>query len=585
MTFQTRLILSIASILILAFLLLQYDTFRHTTSDGEEQLQQKAEEIRGVLMSMRRVYHKQFLNSDILLSEKTVGFLPAHAMNRISAEFSNWSDTGLSFNNVSQKPRNPNQNADAIELKAIQFFEQNRQKKLLFTPYDNKAGEPYYLYARPIWIEKYCLKCHGERSKAPETIQKLYPTAFDYQVGDLRGILSIKLPAKTIQNKTTEHFWHQLQINAIGLFILLVSIFFLVQYYLARPLKKITTGMKSVTEDAFHHKLRGLQGEFAEPAHIFNQMSSKIIEQRQDLQEMVNSLDNKVKERTSELDNKISELTKTRNELIQSEKMASLGRLVGGFAHEINTPIGVAVSASSFLEENARTIKHLLAQEEVTEEELLACSEPIEEAAKLTQSNLRRAAKLVASFKRTAIDQSNETSHLFDVAESISDVINSLRNKFKRTQIKINIKCPEKLSLYGNPGDLEQLLTNLMFNSLVHGFNNGEEQGSIHIEVKQVKKIFQLEYSDNGKGMDITHLDRIFEPFFTTNRTHGGSGLGLYICYNLVTINLKGTIHCDSRPNQGVYFLIQFPIQHPIQHQFPIQHPIQHPIQQQDKDE
>lgn len=561
MKFQTRLILSIGSILILVFLVLQYTTFQQAMEDGEEQLKQTAEEIRGVLMSMRRIYHHQFLESGVGLSEKTVGFLPAHAMNRISAEFINWSNSGLSFNNVSQKPRNPMQNADVVELKAIQFFEQNRKKELLFVPFDNESGEPYYLYARPIWVEEYCLKCHGKRSEAPPTIRKLYKTAFDYQLGELRGILSIKLPAATIRQKALHNFWHQLLINAAGLLILLVSIIFLVRHYLATPLKQITLGMKSVTDDAYQHELSGLHGEFAEPVRIFNQMSYKITEQRQDLQDMVDSLDSKVKERTNELDSKIAELTHTRNELLQSEKMASLGRLVAGFAHEINTPIGVAVSGSSSLEENARTVKQLLAQEEVTEEELLACTEPMEEAAKLVQSNLRRAAKLVSSFKRTAIDQSNVTPHLFDVAESIGDVINSLHNKFKRTEIQINIDCPEKLSLYGNPGELEQLLTNLMLNSLIHGFHNGEEKGEIRIAVRQLEQIFQLEYSDDGKGMETEQLNNIYEPFFTTNRMHGGSGLGLYICYNLVTTRLKGTIHCDSTPDQGVHFLIQFPVQ------------------------
>ncbi len=546
--------------MILAFVALEYTTYRHTIHNGLDNLRQQAEEIRGILMSMTRIYHHQFMDSGIELTEKTVGFLPAHALNRISKQFTEWSSTGLSFNNVSNTPRNPLQKADSAEKEAITFFEKNREEEVLFRPFEDQHGEQFYLYARPIWVETYCLNCHGKRNDAPQPIQDLYQTAFNYKAGDLHAILSIKLPTKTVHQQAQEHFLQNLLLHTTGLLAIFLFTIFLVKRYLSNPLTEITEGMQSVIDDAYRHELNGLGGEFRKPAQIFNTMSHKISNQQDELKEMVDSLDHRVKQRTMELDAKIKELTLTRNELIQSEKMASLGRLVAGFAHEINTPIGVANSAASYLEENTQSLQKLVSRDEVSEEELEACIGPMSESAQLVQSNIKRASQLISSFKRTAIDQSNEERHLFNVREAIHDVVSSLHNKFKRTSIKITINCSDTFSTYGNPGELEQLITNLMVNSLIHGFDNGEKAGEITIDAYQEDQQFTLVYHDNGAGMESEQLNHIFEPFFTTNRQFGGSGLGLYICYNLVVSQLKGTIGCESHSGTGTTFNIHFPL-------------------------
>lgn len=184
----------VATILIVTFTLTEYVYFSHYRGERVKNIQTLADQVRSVLMSTRRVYHKQFINSGIPLTNETLGFLPAHALPKISKDFSNWSNFGLQFNNVSDRPRNPENKADAIELKAIEFFNNNRNKKVRFVSYKNNDGEEYYHYSRPIWIEKYCLKCHGSKEDAPITIRNNYNTSFDYQVGDLRGIMSIKIP-------------------------------------------------------------------------------------------------------------------------------------------------------------------------------------------------------------------------------------------------------------------------------------------------------------------------------------------------------------------------------------------------------
>lgn len=262
-----------------------------------------------------------------------------------------------------------------------------------------------------------------------------------------------------------------------------------------------------------------------------------------------------------ELSATIAELERTRDQLIQSEKMASLGRLVSGFAHEINTPVGIAITASSSLYDAQQNIKRMLSQEEVEEEELIGNLDTIREASELTLSNLRRAADLVSSFKRTSIDQTAETARLFGVCEVIHDVILSLGNKFRPTRIEIRADCPEELNIFGYPGSVSQILTNLMMNSLIYGFEDGTLPGQILIHARSENYTVFLDYEDTGKGMDETVLKNLFEPFFTTRRARGGTGLGMYICYNIVKDRLKGTIECESSPGHGTRFHITFPLE------------------------
>jgi predicted ATPase/signal transduction histidine kinase len=271
-------------------------------------------------------------------------------------------------------------------------------------------------------------------------------------------------------------------------------------------------------------------------------------------------LDAKVKERTAQLNAKIEELTHTRQELVQSEKMASLGRLVAGFAHELNTPLGVALGSASVLQREAQKIHRLMAQEEVDVDELLSAVTSVEDGFTLTLSNLERAANLVTSFKRTAVDQTSGEVRTFRVLEVIEDTINTLHNRFKPTGIKIQVTCPQELKVNSLPGALEQILTNLLMNSLIHGFDEGQRAGQIQLVVRLQETQLHLEYSDNGKGIASENLAKIFEPFFTTHRAHGGSGLGMYICYNLVTTQLQGTLTVDSVLGQGVIFRIDYPV-------------------------
>lgn len=266
-----------------------------------------------------------------------------------------------------------------------------------------------------------------------------------------------------------------------------------------------------------------------------------------------------LRRRWQDLLDTITQIEAARNQLIQSEKMASLGRTVAGFAHEINTPIGVAVGAISNSEETLDQIDALLAAEEVSEDALRAALSTLRQGDQLATSNLRRAARLIQSFKRTSIDQTSEESRVFSLQELNHDVLDALHNQLKRLPINVKLDCPASLRIFGCPGLIEQLLTNLIMNSLVHGFQGDFQRGDILIHWQANGKKLALRYCDTGQGMPATVLENIFEPFFTTRRNQGGSGLGLYICYNIVTAQLGGSICCESAPGKGATFLIEFP--------------------------
>lgn len=261
------------------------------------------------------------------------------------------------------------------------------------------------------------------------------------------------------------------------------------------------------------------------------------------------------------LDDNVALLKSTRDELVETEKMASLGRLVAGFAHELNTPVGVAVGAISHGDDTITFLKTLLTQDEVTEHELVEKLDFLQESHQLALANLRRAADLVQRFKRTSIDRDSQQQREYIMAELIQDVLFTLHNRLKHTLIKVQVTCPDNLKIHGVPGLMEQILTNLITNSLYHGFDNGIRPGEIKIRVSLLSTTrLSIDYQDDGGGMTEETRQQAFEPFFTTRRNYGGSGLGLFVTYNIVTKQMQGTIHISSAPGAGARFLIECPI-------------------------
>lgn len=246
-------------------------------------------------------------------------------------------------------------------------------------------------------------------------------------------------------------------------------------------------------------------------------------------------------------------------ELVEAEKLASLGGLVAGIAHEVNTPIGVGLTAASFLEEKATEISELTNEGALTKENLEAFLTASQQSASMIVSNLHRASDLVRSFKQVAVDQSSDELRTFKLLDYIEEILRSLLPQTKKTPHKITVTGDEDIMLSSYPGALSQIITNLVMNSLAHAFEEGTT-GEIGIVVGRTGSHARVDYRDNGRGVTPAVLGRIFDPFFTTKRGSGGSGLGMHIVYNLATRKLGGTVACESEPGQGICVRLTFPL-------------------------
>lgn len=255
----------------------------------------------------------------------------------------------------------------------------------------------------------------------------------------------------------------------------------------------------------------------------------------------------------------ISVLKQAQAHLIQSEKMAALGSMVAGVAHEINTPVGIALTGASLLAERTETIRAALDAGRLRKSELADFLETAAEASQLMMLNVDRAAQLIQSFKQMAVDQASEERRAFGLRDYINEVLRSLGVRLRRAAHTVEVDCPADLVLDSYPGALSQLLTNFIMNSLAHAYGP-DERGHLRISVRcPTEDDVELVYADDGRGIPPELHTRVFDPFFTTSRGSGGSGLGLNIVYIIVTRTLKGRIDLTSAPGQGATFTLRFP--------------------------
>jgi signal transduction histidine kinase/ligand-binding sensor domain-containing protein len=269
-----------------------------------------------------------------------------------------------------------------------------------------------------------------------------------------------------------------------------------------------------------------------------------------------------LKRANDELRNTLEQLTLAQRQLLESEKMASLGGLVAGVAHEINTPLGVTVTAASHLQEETARMTRALNEGNLTAELLADFQQSASDSAEIILRNLHRADRLIKSFKLIAVDQTTEERRVIELGAYLNDILTSLGPVLKKSPHHVMIDCPVPLQLNTYPGALYQIISNLVMNSLIHGFEPGRP-GAITIAVERVGEQVRLRYRDNGQGMSDAVRLQIFEPFFTTRRGQGGSGLGMHVVYNLVTQLLKGSIRVESVPDVGTLFEILLPVELP----------------------
>jgi PAS domain S-box-containing protein len=258
-------------------------------------------------------------------------------------------------------------------------------------------------------------------------------------------------------------------------------------------------------------------------------------------------------------------LRETQASLIEAEKLAALGRLVAGVAHEVNNPVGISLTVASALERKTAMFAAEVARGDLRRSSLNEFLETSRDASGQLVANLNRAAELIQSFKQVAADRNYSDKRTFDLADLTEQVVMSLRPGLRKHNLTLTVDCQPNLMMNSYPGPYGQVLTNLFLNAVAHAFPDGRP-GTVDIRARESgKDNVEILFSDDGCGMSLDVRRRAFDPFFTTRRDQGGTGLGLHIVYNIVTNRLGGRLDLDSEPGGGTRIQIILPRVAPLE--------------------
>ncbi len=324
--------------------------------------------------------------------------------------------------------------------------------------------------------------------------------------------------------------------------------------HMLRPILSLAESAKLVADErnfSYRVKYPG-KNEVSALYEAFNLM---LIE----TQSLTDELEDRVEERTQLLQSSLNSLRETQIKLIESEKMAALGNLVSGVAHEVNTPLGNAVMGSSIISRESKAILQAMKEGTLKRSIMDSKLDIIVESSLLLEKSIRQAADLINSFKRISVDQSTDDLREFNLRGYIEEIILTFHNKLKHIPANVKIIGPDEVFIYSYPGVYAQILNNFINNSILHAFEDKPENAKITIKLTVSDSEIQLCFSDNGKGVASAIKDKIFEPFITTKRNAGGTGLGMNIVYNLITQKLGGSIDMRSEKDQGTTFELHLP--------------------------
>lgn len=334
------------------------------------------------------------------------------------------------------------------------------------------------------------------------------------------------------------------------------------------PLKMLSEGTSILAKGDFLgvEYIETIPKTFEELASLtrdFSYMGNELLNYNQELESKVNertmelyAMNEELTAMNIELNDTLENLQLAQKQLIESEKIAALGSLVAGVSHEINTPVGVSLTAASYLDSVNKNIVELIYNSKLTKKELIDYVDSVKETTEILNINLERAVKLIQSFKDIAVDRSTDKLKEIYLKDYINTIILSLKHEYKNKNIVFKVDCDDTLKIKTYPGEFSQVITNLIMNSLIHGFKN-KTRGSIIIAVYNDIDSIKLEFEDDGAGIQSDLLPKIFNPFFTTNRGGGSTGLGLSVVYNILKSKLEGDIECISSLDNGTKFTIR----------------------------
>lgn len=478
MRLQTKLLLACASVLLVTAALASLVSYRQFSTHMEENLAREVGNIRALLMATRRIYHKQFLNSGLELTEKTVGFLPAHAMSRIAKDFSNWSDSGLYFNNVSDRPRNPGNRADAFELTAMGWFRANPTAKEHISAITDVDGKQYYHYTAPLRIEKYCLECHGERSAAPASIRAQYSEAWGYQLGELRGIMSIKVLMAPAQAQVWSAWRTNLLSNLAGFVAMFVCLSLLINRLLTKRLMNLERTAVALAGGDYRQR-SGAQGN--------DEVSS--------LGRTIDHMADEVQKRDIDL-RRIAEVT--------AHHLQEPARRLATYAERLSQHLGQRLD-----DPEARLALEVIAQQARRQKDLLRDVERY----------------LVA-------DQPRGQVKVTDVGKLVAKVLESLSDRLLQTGTVVTVGALPAARI--DAARLADMFQVVLENALQHGAAQqpaAPASAPLRITIDGARQGARVHYRicDNGPGIEEQYRERVFRLFERLSSQGDGTGIGLAI--------------------------------------------------------